>query len=62
MTAFSRRLFLSGLGAGLLAGLRPGASAAAVTGFRLGVAEAAARDEVLAAFYRGRDFAGVWAG
>lgn len=68
MTAFSRRRFLSGLSSGALAAALPaaipsGASAfGAVTGFRLGVAEAAARDEVLAAFYRGRDFQGIWSG
>ncbi len=68
MTSFSRRRFLSGLSAGALAAALPaavptGASAfGAVTGFRLGVAEAAARDEVLAAFYRSRSFEGIWSG
>jgi murein L,D-transpeptidase YcbB/YkuD len=68
MTSFSRRRFLSGLSAGSLAAALPatvptGASAfGAVTGFRLGVAEAAARDEVLAAFYRQRGFEGIWSG
>ncbi|WP_246082481.1 L,D-transpeptidase family protein [Rubellimicrobium rubrum] len=33
-----------------------------VTGFRQGVAEAAARDEVLSAFYRSRGFSGIWTG
>ncbi|WP_386682200.1 murein L,D-transpeptidase [Loktanella sp. R86503] len=35
---------------------------AQVTAFRQAVAESAAQDEELAAFYRGRDFAPVWAG
>ncbi len=34
----------------------------ALTGFRQTVAEAAARDNDLAAFYRARDFAGAWTG
>lgn len=60
----SRRRFLAGLSAGALAGMLPGAASAlgAVTGFRQGVAEAAAGDEVLAAFYRDRGFEGIWAG
>lgn len=33
-----------------------------MTGFRLAVAETAAPDEVIAAFYRARDFDGFWAG
>ncbi|EYD76635.1 L,D-transpeptidase YcbB [Rubellimicrobium mesophilum DSM 19309] len=43
----------------------PGTRASAltgITGFRQGVAEAASRNEVLAAFYRGRGFDGIWAG
>lgn len=35
---------------------------AQVTAFRQAVAEAAARDEDLAAFYRGREFEGIWTG
>lgn len=35
---------------------------AQVTAFRQAVAEAAARDEALAAFYRGREFQGIWTG
>jgi len=65
MPAISRRRFLSGLSAGALAASLPAGGASAlstVTGFRQGVAEAAARHEVLAAFYRGRDFGGIWSG
>lgn len=64
MLPTSRRRFLAGLSAGALSATLPaGASAfAAVSGFRQGVAEAAARDEVLAAFYRRRSFEGVWSG
>jgi murein L,D-transpeptidase YcbB/YkuD len=62
----SRRDLLAALAGGALAGLLPagaaGAATTAVTGFRQGVAEAAARDEALAAFYRGRDFDGIWSG
>ena len=39
-----------------------GPATAQVTAFRQAVAEAASRDEDLAAFYRGRDFAGLWTG
>ncbi len=35
---------------------------AQVTAFRQAVAESAARDEVLAEFYRARDFQGIWTG
>ncbi|RYH03445.1 murein L,D-transpeptidase [Salipiger sp. IMCC34102] len=35
---------------------------AQVTAFRQAVAESAARDDVLAAFYRGREFEGIWTG
>jgi murein L,D-transpeptidase YcbB/YkuD len=65
MIPTSRRRFLAGLSAGALAASLPATQASAlsmVTGFRQGVAEAAARDEVLAAFYRARGFAGIWAG
>nr|WP_210528367.1 L,D-transpeptidase family protein [Rubellimicrobium arenae] len=61
----SRRRFLAGLSAGALAASLPatGATAlSAVTGFRQGVAEAAAQSDVLAAFYRGRSFEGIWTG
>ncbi|MEY1555358.1 murein L,D-transpeptidase [Yoonia sp. R2331] len=37
-------------------------AAAQVTAFRQAVAETAARDEDLAAFYRAREFAGIWTG
>ena len=37
-------------------------ASAQVTTFRQAVAEAAARDDVLAAFYRERDFQGIWSG
>lgn len=37
-------------------------SAAQVSGFALGVAQAAAEDDAIAAFYRARDFAGLWTG
>lgn len=38
------------------------AAHAQITAFRQAVAEAAARDEDLAAFYRGREFEGIWTG
>jgi murein L,D-transpeptidase YcbB/YkuD len=65
LTNLSRRSLLSALSAGALASVLPAGMAGAVssvTGFRQGVAEAAARDEALAAFYRMRDFAGIWSG
>ncbi|TNC69516.1 L,D-transpeptidase family protein [Rubellimicrobium roseum] len=65
MILTSRRRFLAGLSAGALAASLPGTGAwalSAVTGFRQGVAEAAARHEVLAAFYRMRGFEGIWTG
>ncbi|WP_072900379.1 L,D-transpeptidase family protein [Cognatiyoonia sediminum] len=40
----------------------PTAIAAQVTAFRQAVAEAAARDDDLAAFYRDRNFEGIWTG
>lgn len=40
----------------------PGSVQAQTTAFRQAVAETAARDEALAAFYRGRTFEGVWTG
>ncbi len=54
-----------GLYAGLLAALTlPMAmpAAAQLTAFRQSVAEGAATDDALAAFYRSRDFAGLWTG
>jgi murein L,D-transpeptidase YcbB/YkuD len=58
-----RRLLLTAPAALVLAALpRPAQSLSAATGFRQGVAEAAARSELLAAFYRARDFQPVWAG
>jgi L,D-transpeptidase YcbB len=68
MTAFSRmsrRQVLTAISAGAMVSVLPGTRSHAfstVTGFRLGVAEAAAQDEALAAFYRGRDFDGIWTG
>ena len=35
---------------------------AQTTAFRQAVAEGAARDDVLAEFYRGREFEGIWTG
>ena len=43
-------------------GLAGPAPAQQVTAFRQAVAEAAASDEVLAGFYRGRGFEGIWTG
>jgi murein L,D-transpeptidase YcbB/YkuD len=48
--------------AGVLAAALPAPAAAQVTAFRQAVAESAARDDVLATFYRGRDFEGIWTG
>lgn len=48
-----------------LAALLMGAGAPAVaqvSGFTLGAAQAAAEDDAIAAFYRARDFAGLWTG
>ena len=61
----TRRRLLTTFGAGTAASLLPALPAlsfSAVTGFRQAVAEAAAQDEVLAAFYRERDFEGIWTG
>ena len=56
-------------GFGLVAGLAmmvgtpfAGVAEAQVTAFRQAVAETAARDEDLAAFYRNRNFEGIWSG
>lgn len=46
--------------AGWFSSLEP--AAAQVTAFRQAVAEAVARDEELAAFYRAREFEGIWTG
>ena len=65
MIPTSRRRFLAGLSAGTLAAVLPAAQASAlsvVSGFGQGVAEAAAQDSVLAAFYRHRGFDGIWSG
>ncbi len=64
LTSLSRRKLLGAIGGGALTSALPGMSWAVtgVTGFRQGVAEAAARDEDLAAFYRARDFEGIWTG
>ncbi|WP_414706736.1 L,D-transpeptidase family protein [Salibaculum sp.] len=48
--------------AGLLASALPAPAAAQVTAFRQAVAESAARNEVLAEFYRDRGFEGIWTG
>ena len=61
----SRRKVLSTIAGGALAAALPAGGAGAVTavtGFRQGVAEAAAQDEALAEFYRGRGFEGIWGG
>ncbi len=42
--------------------LLPNSASAQVTAFRQAVAEAAARDEDLATFYRAREFEGLWTG
>ena len=62
--AMPRRLRLLPLLLGILLAMLtlPIAAQAQVTAFRQAVAESAARDEDLAAFYRGRDFQGVWTG
>jgi L,D-transpeptidase YcbB len=65
LSSLSRRHLLRALSAGALVSALPASMAGAVsgvTGFRQGVAEAAARDEALAAFYRMRDFEGIWTG
>jgi murein L,D-transpeptidase YcbB/YkuD len=48
--------------AGILAALLPTGAVAQVTAFRQAVAESAARDEALSAFYRARGFEGIWTG
>lgn len=53
------RLFLT---ASLLLSVFAAPAAAQVTAFRQAVAEAAARDDDLAAFYRAREFQGIWSG
>lgn len=65
MNETSRRRFLAGLSAGALAAGLPASQALALSapsGFRQGVAEAASRSEVLSAFYRSRNFEGLWSG
>ncbi len=62
MSVLSRRYFMAtAFAAGGLATV-PGVASAQVTAFRQAVAEASARDEDLAAFYRDRDFEGIWSG
>ena len=51
-----------GLVATILSTLVPDGAGAQVTAFRQAVAETAAIDEDLAAFYRGRAFEGIWTG
>lgn len=61
----SRRHVLGAIAGGALAGVLPAGAAGAataVTGFKQGVAETAARDEALSAFYRARGFEGIWSG
>ena len=53
------RLFLT---ASLLLSVFVAPAAAQVTAFRQALAEAAARDEDLSAFYRAREFQGIWSG
>ena len=48
--------------AGVLAAALPSPAVAQVTAFRQAVAERAARDDALAAFYRDRGFEGIWTG
>jgi murein L,D-transpeptidase YcbB/YkuD len=48
--------------AGILAAALPTGAVAQVTAFRQAVAESAARDEALSAFYRARGFEGIWTG
>ena len=48
--------------ASILFTMTAAAASAQVTAFRQAVAEAASRDEDLAAFYRARDFQGIWSG
>jgi L,D-transpeptidase YcbB len=64
LTTLSRRRLLTAISGGALAALLPAAGQALplVTGFRQGVAEAAAEDEALSAFYRARNFDGIWTG
>jgi murein L,D-transpeptidase YcbB/YkuD len=65
LTSLTRRHLMTAIAGGALTAALPAGMAGAVTavtGFRQGVAEAAARDEVLAAFYRARDFEGIWSG
>ncbi|ARO14192.1 Peptidoglycan binding domain protein, putative [Ketogulonicigenium robustum] len=63
---FSRRAVLRALSAGALAGVLPAGGALALgldqAGFRQGLIEAVAGDQVLQAFYGARDYAAMWAG
>jgi L,D-transpeptidase YcbB len=64
LSQFSRRSLIAAISAGMGATLLPGVAMAlpAMTGFRQGVAEAAATDEALSVFYRARNFDGIWTG
>ncbi len=63
MLFVGRRKLLALIGVVAMWGLAaPSVVQAQVTAFRQAVAEAAARDDDLAAFYRGRDFQAIWAG
>lgn len=46
----------------LLAFAAPGTARAEVTAFKQAIAEGAARDEALSAFYRGNGYTGIWTG
>ncbi|MFT5067402.1 MAG: murein L,D-transpeptidase YcbB/YkuD [Reinekea sp.] len=60
--SLSSRIMRLLLAASLLLTVFTVPAAAQVTAFRQAVAEAAARDEELAAFYRAREFQGIWSG
>lgn len=63
MRLLPRRTFLAALFAGLTGLLLAAAPASAqVTAFRQAVAESVASEDGVAAFYRGRDFQGIWSG
>lgn len=60
--AFLRQGFLGLIVVTLLGAVLPVPAQAQVTAFRQSVAEAASHDQDLAAFYRGRNFDGIWTG
>ena len=59
LSSRTTRLFLA---VSLMLSVFAAPAAAQVTAFRQAVAEAAARDEELAEFYRAREFQGIWSG